>query len=84
MDMQKKRQAWLTAARQRVAAATLYGRELTIVELRLGMRGQRPMTQGEIGAIVGLSAARIGRIEREIYERLGLNEVWRNITSKED
>lgn len=52
------------------AVAKLNPRELTIMELRFGLNGQRPHTQKQVADRLGISQSYISRLEKKILSRL--------------
>lgn len=52
------------------AVLRLSERELSIMELRFGLRGKKPHTQKEVADILGISQSYISRLEKKIIKRL--------------
>ena len=54
----------------------LKDREKTIIELRFGLKGEKPKTQKEIAKMMGISRSYVSRIETKAIEKLaeGLEE----------
>ena len=48
----------------------LKDREKTIIELRFGLKGEKPKTQKEIAKIMGISRSYVSRIETKALEKL--------------
>lgn len=48
----------------------LKDREKTIIELRFGLRGEKPKTQKEIAKMMGISRSYVSRIETKAIEKL--------------
>lgn len=52
------------------AVNRLNDRELTIMELRFGLNGNKPHTQKEVADLLGISQSYISRLEKKIIRRL--------------
>lgn len=52
------------------AVSRLSDRELSIMELRFGLRGKKPHTQKEVADLLGISQSYISRLEKKIIRRL--------------
>ncbi len=52
------------------AVNRLENRELTIMELRFGLNGNKPHTQKEVADMLGISQSYISRLEKKIIRRL--------------
>lgn len=52
----------------------LKDREKTIIELRFGLKGEKPKTQKEIAKLMGISRSYVSRIETKALEKLA-NEI---------
>lgn len=52
------------------AVSRLSERELSIMELRFGLRGKKPHTQKEVADLLGISQSYISRLEKKIIRRL--------------
>ena len=52
----------------------LKDREKTIIELRFGLKGDKPKTQKEIAKLMGISRSYVSRIETKALEKLA-NEI---------
>ena len=48
----------------------LKARERTIIELRFGLKGEKPKTQKEIAKMMGISRSYVSRIETKAIEKL--------------
>ena len=48
----------------------LKDREKTIIELRFGLKGDKPKTQKEIAKLMGISRSYVSRIETKALEKL--------------
>ena len=48
----------------------LKDREKTIIELRFGLKGEKPKTQKEIAKLMGISRSYVSRIETKALEKL--------------
>ena len=48
----------------------LKSRERTIIELRFGLKGEKPKTQKEIAKLMGISRSYVSRIETKAIEKL--------------
>ena len=48
----------------------LKDREKTIIELRFGLKGEKPKTQKEIAKMMGISRSYVSRIETKAIEKL--------------
>ena len=48
----------------------LKDREKTIIELRFGLKGDKPKTQKEIAKMMGISRSYVSRIETKAIEKL--------------
>jgi RNA polymerase primary sigma factor len=62
-----------TVSREAVVSVlqTLTQRERTVIEMRFGLRGQHPLTLGEVGVEFGLTRERIRQIEAQSLAKLG-------------
>ena len=56
---------------KRAIADSLTKRERTVVELRYGLTGAKPMAQREIAAILGISRSYVSRMEKKALSKLG-------------
>ena len=48
----------------------LKDREKTIIELRFGLKGEKPKTQKEIAKMMGISRSYVSRIETKAIDKL--------------
>ena len=56
---------------KRAIGRALTRRERTVVELRYGLTGAKPMAQREVAAILGISRSYVSRMEKKALQKLG-------------
>ncbi len=61
---------WRIGLLRKMIPQILFGRERQIIMLRYGLNGERPLTQREIAARIGISRSYVSRIEKKALKRL--------------